>query len=48
MEAQGQATAPKTTSSKQTSKEREEQYGSRSLEAEEVEEVEEEVLDVHI
>jgi hypothetical protein len=37
MEAQGQATAPKTTSSKQTNKDREEQYGSSSLEVEEEE-----------
>jgi hypothetical protein len=44
MEAQGQATTLRTTSSKQTSKEREEQYGSKSLEVEE----EEELLDVYI
>jgi hypothetical protein len=43
MEAQGQATAPRTTSSKQTNKERKERYGSSSLEMEE-----EELLDVYI
>jgi hypothetical protein len=43
MEAQGQATTPRTTSSKQTSKEREEEYGSNRLEMEE-----EELLDVYI
>ncbi len=42
MEGQGQATAPRTTSSKQRSKEREEEYGSSSLQ------VEEELLDVYI
>ncbi len=43
MEAQGQATTLRTTSSKQTSKEREEEYGSNRLEMEE-----EELLDVYI